>query len=144
MHNPNLRLRAAMVALDDAASALLAVAWLDDATPPVIRRASADAAVTTYEAADGIVDALLNAIIADGGGTGLLAAVEDACRRASDRVSAVYRQAASQSGAAHDRAADRALAVANDAQCRAWARDLRVRADIVIPWIYRQTGGSHG
>lgn len=80
------RLDAALADVDEAVACCLAVADLPLDTASEIRQGAADAAVTAYEAADAVVEALLGHIIAAGGCPGLLDVLSAACDRASERA----------------------------------------------------------
>lgn len=129
---------AALAALDRAVEACLRLAWEPaGALPPDERRRQAARLVSTYEQADRRADLLLAALIAGGGCSGLLEAVEGACHQALDRVVACY---ALRAGGAEARPASRALAVALHAEERAAARDALVRRAVVLPWARRRAG----
>ena len=128
------QLREALADVDAAVECCLAVAVIAPGIEAETRQAAADVAVTDYEAADAVVEALLSAIIAAGGCPGLLDTVEAACRRAGDRVTRVFVE---RRAMADPRPGDKAVIVAQHAYDRAEARDARVRAEIVTPYWQR-------
>lgn len=128
-------LAAALADVDRAVEALLRLAWEPaGALPPEERRRAAGRLVSAYEQADRRADLLLTAIVGAGGCPGLLAAVEAAARRAGERGVGIL---ALRAGGADERGAARALLIAQHAEERADARDLRVRTELVIPWLER-------
>ena len=114
------RLAAALAALDAAVGCCLAVGLLPADTPAEVRRQAADVAVTDYEAADAVVEALLGYILAEGGCPGLLQALSAAASRAAERAGQPL-------GA-------RARAVAQHAYGRALSREQQVIAEVALPY----------
>lgn len=108
------QLRDALTDLDEAVACCLAVAELAADTTSEVREQAAAVAVTDYEAADAVVEALLDAIIAAGGVAGLADSLEAACDRAAARVGRAWGQGAKQQAVAahaYERAAERAQRV---------------------------------
>lgn len=139
-------LLAALADLDRAVEACLRLAWEPaGALPPDERRRQADRLVSAYETADKRADLLLSAIIGAGGCPGLLDATARAARAASERTGAVLalRSALSPDDVPGLRAAERARVLAEFAEARANARDLRVRREVVQPWAEYRAARQH-
>lgn len=125
------RLDQALRAEADAVACCIAVAQLDGETADDVRRGAAEAAITAYEAAAGVADALMDVIIAQGGMAGLLELLHGDERRAQEQFFAVYPIV--------DTAAyRRAWAIAEHAQQRAYDRTTRVDRDLVGSWLQRR------
>ncbi len=129
------RLTSALDALDDAAACCVAVGLLPQETAGDVRRDAADAAVTSYEAADAVVEALLEHIIAAGGCPGLLDALGEAQGRAARRQASIYQLKLSEG---LTRPAARAWALADHAWARALEREQRVIAAVALPFWRRR------
>jgi prolyl-tRNA synthetase len=149
-------LRAALADVDRAVEGCLALAWAAGLDPDDRQRA-AQRAVDAYQRADQRADLLLSAIIADGGAPGLLDTTEAAVKRANERTGAVLAlrsglpvtpEALAEAKDAEEnkrmpkdpalRTAEHARMVAEHAEGRAAARDLRVRREVLLPWAQRR------
>lgn len=123
-------LGSALVAVDRATEAALALAWSDEPTGDA-RRIAARRVVAAYEAADKRADLLLTAIIGAGGTRGLDDALGAAHRRATERLTGCYALRDEPGG-------ERAAVVAEHAAERALARLARAQV-VALQWIAQQT-----
>jgi hypothetical protein len=123
------RLDAALAAVEEAVACCMAVADLPPDTVSEVRYAAADTAVTDYEAAEDVAEALLAHILTAGGCPGLLDVLSAACDRASAR--------------ALQPLGPRGRSVAQHARERAQSREQQVIAAVALPYWRRRVEAAN-